>query len=351
MSICKTTLINNLLVSCLLCFQSNLAASPASSQNAIKQTVASFYQAVASGDCKTAVKLRIDYLQENCQQVSAVKVHQIKVENKDKRNAVVLIETDITSHDKKHYFRGYTRLRKLDGSWFIVGPYKNSNDYTLDEYLSEFINPERQRDQATAKQKALPPTEPIDFSPEAASAVPSVKEPPVSQPAETKKTTASIKKTTTQKPRTELDNYLRGVVKIEGNHALILNNIRQLFPANQSDIILIDLSLGLLYYYSTDNEQLAVFPILTTPLDHFSKGLYKINKQELDPATDNHPSSRSLTMEKLVLDKNRRLLVENYYYLRDYFDDDQENSLSLSPVDNDKLQKMVRPETLLYIAR
>lgn len=330
---------------------------------AIKKVVTDYYDAVATGECEKAARLRLGYSVQKCQKVSTIHLYEVDVAYQDSKNAVVLIDTDIESGKKQFYFRGYTRLKKINGKWYIVGPYKNGDDYTLEEYRAEFIAAEKKPDSVHHKQtsKSLPPADPIDLSPET-QPTSSLKEdiPEPKKTAKPKPRPSTIRPNTKAKlshskagtrKRTELDDYLDGIIRIQGNHKIILDNIHHLFPDNESDIILVDLSLALLYYYDSDNEQVGIFPVLTTPLTLFPKGLFKIHEKELQPISGDQVVAPSLTLEKLVVDENGELLVEGYYYLRDYFDSDQKNSLSLSPVDNIRLNKLISHETLLYIAR
>lgn len=323
--------------------------------DAIKDTIEEFYYAVSANHCEDAIELRLNYKIKNCQKIDKVYLHQVEVKANSNKNAVVMIETDVESKQRNSYFKGYLQLQKIQNKWKIIGPYKNMHDYNLTTYINKFLpkgfphktNLYKQstpKKQTATSLRALPPSDVVDISltrhmSKNKSAITKVDQAPV----------------TLSKQDQEILTYLQGKVAINGNLLLILQNIRDLFPKRASNVILIDQSQGLLYLYNPANELIGYYPLMTSATSQVPKGLYKIHEKELkkgDASEIKSPSNKqSLTMEKMVFSVENEILMSGRYYLREIFDTDQTNSLTLSPMDINKLHVLIGIETLIYIGR
>jgi hypothetical protein len=353
-----------------------------------EETVKKFYDNVTSKRCFDAVKLRPNYSLDSCENIDKIYLHQIKIKAEGQYSAVALVELDVEMDGKNTHFLGHTLVRKSDNKWFIAGPYKSEHTFSLDEYVAEFIPQGLQADGEAKKPSvkvakkpasvhALPPGDAVDASSSSTAVVKikrqssemslpiapsaSVENEQKEQPALPKKlqhlTRTGIKPLQHNK---EMDSYFLGNIPIQGNFVGLLGNIHALFPDFSQQVILIDKSQSILYLYKENNALAGFFPILTSSVAEFPSGLYQIGEQESEDVKDNKKPAKvlseqatnesSITMKKLELGDGQQVLISDYYYLRNYFDKNQKQSLSLSPIDNNKLQQLILGETLVYIA-
>ena len=299
-------------------------------------------------------------------------LHREEIKADDGSNAIALLEIDVEANGKNSYFIGYTRLQKVRKKWLIIGPYKSMQHYRLDEYINEFISEGISKDKAqkskhknkiaSAKAIKLPAIQELPPGDETTSVeLASVQ--PVSRPK--KKSNTSIRTSPVQansEPRNkEQEAFLLGNMPIEGNYTVLLSNLRDLFPQFATNIILVDKSQRLLYFYHDTNSLGGFFPVLNVSISSFPQGLYKTSEIKSKPVEKlvvdgKQPdlqviTSGSVTLEKIVLNDENRLLISGYYYLRSFFDNDQKNSLLLSPIDNKTLKGLIGTGSLVYIAR
>ncbi len=353
-----------------------------------EETVKKFYDNVTSKRCFDAVKLRPSYSLDSCENIDKIYLHQIKIKAEGQYSAVALVELDVEMDGKNTHFLGYTLVRKNDGKWFIVGPYKSEYKFSLDEYIAEFIpqglqadgeakNPSVKVAKTPASAHALPPGDAVDAS-STSTIVTETKSQSseMSLPIVSSASVAGEQKGSSALPRKlqkltrtgikplqhnkEMGRYFLGNIAIQGNFVGLLDNIHALFPEFSQQIILIDKSQSILYLYKENNALAGFFPILTSSVAEFPSGLYQIGEQENEEAKNNKKVAKvlpeqaanqsSITMKKLELGDGQHVLISGYYYLRNYFDKNQKQSLSLSPIDNNKLQQLILGETLVYIA-
>ena len=345
-----------------------------------KMTVEKFYESISDQQCEEAIRIRLGYTLENCEKIDRLYLHQAEISASNEENAIAFIEIDTESKKKNHYFKGYTRLQKIRKKWYIVGPYKNLYNYSLDEYIQEFIPADvnltktirnksekthqkivtnktnitekiHKKDKRVTSLRSLPPGDAIDVAPKVSvmqsSGSPKIKG---NRSSEVRATEKVKRAGHLSEANLELDNYLKGRLHIEGNFTILLKNIRDLFPGPSTAVILVDQSQGLLYLYSEDNELLGLFPVLTSPITNFPKGLYKIHEEEVRKNEDQPENTASMLMEKMVLSDTGKILIKGEFFLRSYFDSDQRNSLALSPFDNNRLHGLVGGEVLVYVA-
>lgn len=347
-------------------------------------TVKKFYDYVESKRCFDAVKLRPDYSLDSCENIDKIYVHKVKLAAEDQHYAVVLVELDIEMNGKNTYFNGHTLVKKNNKKWHIVGPYKSKTTFDVDEYIAEYIpqglhakGEHKQVSSAPAKKtpdlRELPPGDAIDESPNVRTrtsiASASVNTPvattdplsaqPVGQEEQhlpQKLQQLTLKGAKPLQHNKAMGGYFLGNIAIQGNFIGLVDNLRDLFPELAQHVILVDKSQSILYFYKEKNALAGFFPILTVAISDFPSGLYQIaegNKntdESSKPLSEQEVSQGAIRMEKLELSKEQQILVSDYYYLRNYFDKNQKQSLSLSPIDNSKLQQLIQTKTLVYIA-
>ena len=372
------------------CFASN------TSDDTPINTLKSFYQLISQHKCKEAIKLRPDYALERCEKITKTHIHKLSTELSDNKNAVLLLELDSFVNNKKNYFFGYVKLTKKQGKWLIVGPFKNREDYWLDEYVTAYIPEGIKGLSAKEKEKKFAPPPIKKYNPEQTPApikeeqhkqtitptkVPSHKAakkdqqtpPPPGDSIDAdefedsdKQSPVSIKKqalkTEIKEPTNpEADKFLSGSQAIEGNYTSLLRKIRKNFPLRAtSNILLIDQSRNTIYLYNNADMLLAFFPILSSDNSNFPSGLYTL---ALDNSLESEGSIIKKENQAIILNKiqktpisdtgeartkNKQNSRANQYYIRDLFDTDKGRSLQLSPIDNNKLQKLILPSTIAY---
>ena len=352
-----------------------------------KETVKKFYDNVSSKRCFDAVKLRPNYSLDSCENIDKIYLHQIKIGAEGQYSAVVLVELDVEMDGKNTHFLGHTLVRKSNNKWFIAGPYKSLHTFSLDEYIAEFIPQGLHADgeakkptvvtKKTVSTHVLPPGDAVDAS-SIATTTSKIKNQstridapiePLDFATDEQKEQLALPKKLQKLTRTgikplqnnkEMDSYFLGSIAIQGNFVGLLDNIHALFPNFSQQVILIDKSQSILYLYKENNVLAGFFPILTSSVAEFPSGLYQIGEQESEDVEDNKKVAKglpeqatnesSITMKKLELGDDQQVLISGYYYLRNYFDKNQKQSLSLSPIDNNKLQQLILGEALVYIA-
>ncbi len=378
------------------CF-SILLNSSCFAENTPSGAIKAFYQLVSKQQCKEALKIRPNYSLGRCEKITKAHIHKVTTELSDNKNAVVLLELDSFLNKKKNYFFGYVKLTKKKDKWLIMGPFKNREDYWLDEYVNAYI-PEgiKGLSKAEKQKKFTPPPVTIYDNKK----TPSEINENIVKPQATKKSKTTVKKNTnkvtattepslpvppgdsidadefkepdsksqqthtkntttigiaTQKAITsEANKLILGEHTIEGNYTALLKAIRKNFPSEAiSNIILIDQSRNTLYLYNHSNLLLAFFPILSSDNSNFPSGLYRLSNNSALPLTHQKVRNQVITLERVqnTIRIDPKLPAEQkneQYYIRDLFDTDQSKSLLLSPIDNNKLQQLILPSTMVY---
>ena len=336
-------------------------------------TIKSFYNLINQQDCATAIKLRPNYSIERCKKISNTYIHTLKEEVSDNKNAVLLLELDSKVNKKKNYFFGYVRLSNKNGKWVIVGPYKNREDYWLDEYVKEYI-PEGIKDaskEVIEEHKINVKDEPkknkqtdIETDDEINIVAPgdSIDADEFAEKQTSKKLKTAIQAETAEatisSKNPEQEKFLLGGHAIEGNYTSLLNQLRKHFPQQASgNIILMDKSRRTLYVYGSNNLLLGFYPILSSANSAFPSGLYSINADQGSKSASNNAISQASTAVSLkrVFEPSSKNNVEpkqkeenKLYYIRDLFDADSTNSIQLSPIDINKLQELISSSTVAY---
>ncbi|MCK5905163.1 MAG: hypothetical protein KAG86_07750, partial [Gammaproteobacteria bacterium] len=165
------------------------------------------------------------------------------------------------------------------------------------------------------------------------------------------------KKLVTVEVAPEAKKLLSGSYAIEGNYTGLLMKIRKNFPTNaMGNILLIDKSRRTIYIYNSANLLLAFFPILSSDYSHFPSGLYRINTNQSAQLTvaSELQANQPIILKKIQKSGNsadsqsKQTEKQQYYYIRDLFDADKNNSLQLSPIDTQKLQQIVAASAIVY---
>lgn len=331
------------------------------------QAVADFYAAIEKQQCEKAIKLRLEYSLADCAKIDAVYLHKAVDKKTSGSNAVVYLEIDTESASLNRYFSGYTRLQKINQRWLIIGPYKNVKDYSLDEYVAEFLPVDtnkqasrlknKQLKQATnSKDKELPSGDVVagntlvkndaGFAPKTSKELPhSDSSIDQAESEQLKKKPLSNKAQNTE----ESIAYAQGEIPIEGNFAALLKSLREIFTEEDQDIILVDQSQALFYFYESNNQLSGLYPVLSSNLSNIPKGLYILPFEASSDTTAT--DSNSFMLEKIVIGDNKEFLFGDIHFIRNYFDNDQKNSFALSPIDIGKLRKLISSDTIVYIAK
>ncbi|CAA6827882.1 MAG: Unknown protein [uncultured Thiotrichaceae bacterium] len=308
------------------------------------QAVTDFYDAIQKQECEKAIKLRLDYSLADCAKIDVVYLHHAVDKKTYGDNTVVYLEIDTEAASINRYFSGYTRLQKINQRWLIIGPYKNAKDYSLDEYIAEFLptNKNKQPSQSTKKESQELPSGDIVAVNKLAT--------PDSQTSQSKKQQQEIKPLSKKAQNTEESiAYANGQIPIEGNFVALLKSLREIFTAEDPGIILVDQSQSLLYFYENNNQLSGLYPILSSNLSNIPAGLYIIPFEA--PSGTGTTNSNSFMLEKIVISGNKEFLLGDIHFIRNYFDNDKKNSFALSPIDIGKLQKLITSDTIVYIAQ
>jgi len=387
-----------------LCLSLFLSLPTSFAADSPSETVKLFYQLISQQKCQEAIKLRPDYSLKRCEKISKTHVHKATTELSDANNAVLLLELDSFVSDKKNYFFGYVKLTKKKGKWLIVGPFKNRDDYWLDEYISEYIPEGIKGLSAKERTKKLisPPIEeiatekvtkktpnkkpkdtPTDSPTKPKTQVAIKKESRIAPPGDSidadefkdktnksKKALTSVSSiektiknnsansTVSQASTPDADKFLLGEHAIEGNYTSLLKQIRKNFPTEASaNILLIDQSRNTIYVYNNTNLLLAFFPILSSDNSNFPSGLYRLIPEQVAGLENN---KIPLDNQPIILERMQILLTakndippqkmknSEHYFIRDLFDTDKDKSLLLSPIDSSKLQHLILPSAIAY---
>ena len=333
------------------------------------ETIKKFYKLIAEHQCEEAIKLRPDYSLQRCEKISKTHIHKVTTELSDNKNAVLLLELDSFYNKKKSYFFGYVRLTKKNGQWLIIGPFKNQEDYWLDEYVKMYIpGGFKGLSEAEKKKKFAPPPAPNISSQKISKALRDNEKvtPPgdsidaeefsepvmekVKRKANNSPQKLSVTKTSKQLISPEGKELLSGLDPIEGNYTALLMKIRNNFPSySKVNIVLMDKSRRTLYVYNQKNLLLAFFPILSSDNSHFPSGLYRVssNNSSQSETTDVLQTNQPIILNKI--DENGSKMIKKLpYYIRDLFDGDKVNSLQLSPIDLNKFHQIISSSTVVY---
>ncbi|MCK5896291.1 MAG: hypothetical protein KAG20_05770 [Cocleimonas sp.] len=356
----------------------SLFFSTCNAADAPSEALKAFYQHINQQQCEAALLIRPDYSIARCKKISNTHIHKVTTELSDNKHAVLLLELDSLNKKQKNYFFGYVRMTKKKGKWLIIGPFKNREDYWLDEYVKTYIPGEfKTLSETIKKKKFIPPPAP-NTSPQA---IPEESKknhrqstPPgdsidadefIQQPQPTppKKPTPenkkSIIKNNSAQAKTlpplhpEAIQFLLGQPIIEGNYTVLLKKIQQYFPSKTKEkakTLLIDKSRRTLFIYNHKNLLVAFFPILSSDISSIPSGLYRINS---DKTIESEASTTQLTNQPIILKRvqNIETASNSLYYIRDLFDTDTKNSLQLSPIDNKRLQQLISFSALTYIGQ
>ncbi len=363
------------IISALLLTTFLILVSPFSfAEDAPSETIKSFYKLIAKQQCEEAIKLRPDYSLQRCEKISKTHIHKVTTELSDNKNAVLLLELDSFHNKKKSYFFGYVRLTKKKGQWLIIGPFKNQEDYWLDEYVKMYIpGGFKGLSEAEKKKKFAPPPAPNISSRQVSSkalrddekAIPpgdsidaeGFSEPVIEKAKRKPNNTSqklSVTKTSNQLMSSEGKELLSGLDAIEGNYTALLIKIRNNFPSySMVNIVLMDKSRRTLYVYNQKNLLLAFFPILSSDNSHFPSGLYRVssNNPSQSATTDVLQTNQPIILNKIQIlspANDSEMPKKLPYYIRDLFDGDKANSLQLSPIDLNKLYQVTSSSTIVY---
>ena len=358
----------------------SLFSASSFSADAPSEAIKTFYRLIAKQQCHEAIKLRPNYALSRCEKISKVHVHKVTTELSDNKNAVLLLELDSFYNKKKSYFFGYVRLAKKKGQWVILGPFKSREDYWLDEYVKTYIPGKfKELSEAEKKAKFVPPPAPKSSLPASKNGLredekgmppgDSIDADEFIQPQPNKpsrKQNSSHQQSTTIKTSNEpisveitpeAKKLLSGSYAVAGNYTGLLIKIRKNFPMDSmGNILLIDKSRRTIYIYNGANLLLAFFPILSSENSHFPSGLYRINTNQSAQLTvaSELQANQPIILKKIQKSGNsadsqsKQTEKQQYYYIRDLFDADKNNSLQLSPIDTQKLQQIVAASAIVY---
>ncbi len=95
--------------------------------------VITFYNAVGSGNCEKALKIRPSYNRLSCEQVSNTKVHAAKEQYNHHGQAVIYIEISYKKGEVSRDWKGHVKLKHESGQWLI-------KTYRSNMAAQEFIN-------------------------------------------------------------------------------------------------------------------------------------------------------------------------------------------------------------------
>jgi len=363
------------ILSALLLYTFLIFVSPFSfAADSPSETIKSFYKLIAKQQCEEAIKLRPDYSLQRCEKISKTHIHKVTTELSDNKNAVLLLELDSFHHKKKSYFFGYVRLTKKKGQWLIIGPFKNQEDYWLDEYVKMYIPggfkglsetekkkkftpppaPNISSRQVSSKvlredEKVIPPGDSSDAEDFSEPVIDKAKRKPNNTPEK-----LSVTKTLNQLISPEGKQLLSGSDAIEGNYTALLRKIRKNFPSYYMvNIVLMDKSRRTIYVYNQKNLLLAFFPILSSDNSHFPSGLYRVssNNPSQSATTDVLQTNQPIILNRIQISSpaNGLKMTEKLpYYIRDLFDGDKANSVQLSPIDLNKFHQVISSSTIVY---
>ena len=349
-----------------------LLSSPSLAADAPRDALKTFYQHVEKQECKDALTLRPDYSLQRCEKVSNVHIHKVTTELSDTNEAVLLLELDSFYNKKKSYFFGYVRMSKKKGKWLVIGPFKNKEDYWLDEYVKSYIPGEfkglsesvkkkkftpppiqklsskkaPQEEDMIATEKIAPPGDSIDADEFA------VQQTNKKKPLPVKPTHTKNKSVVATPTHPDANKFLIGHYAVQGNYTSLLTKIRKHFPDNASaSILLVDKSHRTLYLYNGKNLLLAFFPILSSDNSSFLSGLYRVNSDKpVKSVRDaSQQGSQPILLKRMPQQQNNN--DNPLFYIRDLFDTDTKNSLQLSPIDNKKLQQLLLNPSIAYIGQ
>jgi hypothetical protein len=332
-----------------------------------------FYKHLSKQECEDALKLRPDYSLQRCKKISKVHIHKVSTELSDNSNAVLLLELDSFYDKKKNYFFGYVRMARKNGKWLVIGPFKNKEDYWLDEYVKSYIPGEfKGLPESVKKKKFAPPPVPKLASEKASQEEDIIAEEKIVPPGDSIDADEFILKQT-DKPQNkvvnntkysakntpviatstnpEIDKFLNGDYAIQGNYTSLLTKIRKNFPADANTIILlIDKSSHIIYLYNSQNLLLAFFPVFSSDNSNFPSGLYRanLNKPLRSKTNKETQSNQAIILTRIPKQNNKN---NPLFYIRDLFDTDTKNSLQLSPIDNNRLQQLISISAIAYIGQ
>lgn len=292
-------------------------------------TLKNFYNEINIGNCEGAKSLRPDYGLERCERVSEVVIHEASNAFNNDSDSVLLISIDIYTDNSKSYFSGYVRLKNKNNRWQIIGPYKSQDNYTLAEYIADFV-PKAEVTETVETPRASPPE-----NYEAASALPVEIRSPADMAEEEEKIVSP-----------EIVQYLSGEKKIEGNYTRLLNDLSRHLPTlAQDQIILVDRSRSSIYIYNKSNLLLGFFPILSAlTTEQLPNGLYQPSTSEAG-----NKKNGSVHLNHLLSISETPDNSDVNYYIRDILDSDTAHSLLLSPIDLKKLHQVLSQNVLMYI--
>jgi hypothetical protein len=278
-------------------------------------TLKLFYEHINSQQCESAILLRPNYSLERCQKISEVIIHEADTVFNNGSDSVILVSIDIYTANAKSYFSGYVRLQNLQSEWEINGPYKSQQNYTLAEYINDYV-PNSEQQSNTLEASSPQELAPVELNIEA-----------TIDPAVSK--------------------YFLGEQAIAGNYTGLLNNLRShLEPLVTQQILLIDRSRSSIYLYGQNNLLQGFFPILSSVESaQIPNGVYQINASQVAGDNKNSPVHLNQLHSFSEAEDN----IDANYYLRSLLDTDASHSLLLSPIDLGKLSALISEDVITYM--
>jgi hypothetical protein len=121
--------------------QKRLAAE-AAEQERVKiiqiQVLKDYYKAVNEHDCRTAIQLRTNYSEKECEKIRSTRFNGAKIVKQTPNHAVAYLKIAYRQKGDrtKYHFAGYVHMGKQDGEWVIVGNF--SSKVSLKEYIKKY---------------------------------------------------------------------------------------------------------------------------------------------------------------------------------------------------------------------
>jgi len=121
--------------------KARLAAEAAENERLKKiqlQVLSDYYKAVNEHDCITAIQLRANYSEAECQKIRSTRFNAAKIVKQTPTAAVAYIKIAYRQKGDrtKYHFAGYVHLAKQDGEWVIIGNF--SSKVSLGEYIKKY---------------------------------------------------------------------------------------------------------------------------------------------------------------------------------------------------------------------
>ena len=121
--------------------KARLAAEAAEKERLKKiqlKVLADYYKAINEHDCITAVQLRANYSEKECEKIRSARFNGAKIVMQTPTAAVAYLKIAYRQKGDrtKYHFAGYVQMGKQDGEWVIIGNY--SSKVSLDDYVKKY---------------------------------------------------------------------------------------------------------------------------------------------------------------------------------------------------------------------